>query len=87
MSSFTKKKITPLPRKKLLTTEKGTSSEEVDKVTKNLDDMKDAVVTIRGKYLDNLEGQYKGSTGWFNIDYEFLKRKLSTREPDFYMFL
>ena len=42
------------------------------------------MVTIRKKYLDNFEGQYKGSTGWFNIDHEFLERKISTLEPELY---
>ena len=64
--------------------EKVTTSEEVDKGTKTLDDMKKAVVTIRGKDLYNFEGQSKVSTDWFNIDHEFLKRKFSTLEPDFY---
>ena len=58
-----------------MTSEKVTTSEEVDKVTENLDEMKESVVTIRRKNLDNFEGQSKGSTGWFNIDNEFLKRK------------
>ena len=71
MYSLTKKQITPLSKNKLLTTEKVITSEEVEKGTKNLDDMKEAVVTIRRKDLDNFEGQSKGSTGWFNIDHEF----------------
>ena len=32
--------------------------------------MKEAVVKIRNKDLDNFEGQSKGSTGWFNLDHE-----------------
>ena len=44
--------------------------------------MEEPVHTIRGKYLDNFQGQYTGSTGWFNIDHEWLKRKFSTLEPD-----
>ena len=32
--------------------------------------MKKAVFTIRRKDSDKFEGQYKGSTGWFNIDHE-----------------
>ena len=31
--------------------------------------MKEAMVTIRGKNSEKFEGQYKGSTGWFNIDH------------------
>ena len=56
-----------------MTTEKVTTGEEVDKVTKNLDDMKEAVVMIRRKDLDNFEGLSKGSTGRFNIDHELKK--------------
>ena len=33
--------------------------------------MKEAVATILRKDLDNFEVQYKGSTGWFNLDHEF----------------
>ena len=46
--------------------------------------MKEAVVTIRRKDLDNFEGSSKGSTGWFDIDNDFLRGKFSTLEPDFY---
>ena len=84
MSSLTKKKVTPFPKKKLVTSEKVTPSEEVDKVTKNVDDMKAEVFIIRRKDLDNFEGKSIGSTGWFNLDHEFFKRKFSTLEPDFY---
>ena len=62
------------------------TSEEVDKGTKILDGMKEAVVTIHRKDSDNFEGQYEVSTGRFNLDHEFLKRKFSTLEPDFYNF-
>ena len=57
---------------------------EVDKGYEKLEDMKEAVVTIRRKHSDNFEGQSKGSTGWFNPDRDFLKRNFSTLEPDFY---
>ena len=67
-----------------MTTEKVTTSDEVDKGTKNMDDMKEAVVTIRSKDSDKFEGQSKGTIGWFNLDHEFLKRNFSTLEPDFY---
>ena len=60
MSSLTKKKVTPFPKKKVVTSEKFTTSEEVDKGTNILDDMKEAVATIRRKHLDNFHGQYKG---------------------------
>ena len=67
-----------------MTSEKVTPSEEVDKSNKHLDYMKEAVVKIRGKYFDHFEGVSIVSTGWFNPDYEFLKRIFSTLEPDFY---
>ena len=67
-----------------MTSEKFTTSEEVDKGTKILDDMRESVVPIRREYLDNFWGESKGSTGWLNIYHEFLKRKVSTLEPDFY---
>ena len=50
----------PLPKKKSLTTEKVTKSEEFDKGTKPLYDMKEAVFIICRKDLDNFEGQSKG---------------------------
>ena len=53
------------------------------KILKNWN-MKEAVVTIRGKDSDKFEGQYKGSTWWFNPDCEFFLRKFSTIEPEFY---
>ena len=46
-----------------MTSEKVTTNEEVDKDTKILDSMKEAVVTIRRKDLDHCGGHYKGSTG------------------------
>ena len=46
--------------------------------------MKEAVVTILSKDLDNFEGKSKESTGWFNLDCDFLRRNISTLEPDFY---
>ena len=57
--------------KMLLTSEKVTISKEVEKGTKNVDAMKDAVVTMCRKYLDNFEVKYKGSTGWFNLGHYF----------------
>ena len=83
MSCFPKKKVTPLP-KKVVKSKKVTTCEEVKKGTKKLDDMKEVVVTIHREDLDNFEGKYKGSTGWFNLDHKRLKRKHSTLEPDFY---
>ena len=54
-----------------MTSEKFTTSEEVDKDTNILDDMKDSVVPIRREYLDNFWGESKGSTGWLNLYHEF----------------
>ena len=50
-----------------------------------MDDIKDPVVTIRRKDLDNFQGQSTRSTRWFNIDREWLKEKNSTLEPNFYI--
>ena len=55
---------TPLSEKKSL-------EKDVDKGTDELEHMKEAVVKILRKDSDNFEGQYKGSTGWFNIDSDF----------------
>ena len=46
--------------------------------------MYEVVVTIRRKDSYEFEGQSKGSTGWFNLDHDFLKRNDSTLEPDLY---
>ena len=67
--------MSSLRKKKIVTRENVKKSEEVGKGTNILDDMKEAVVKIRRNNLDNFEGQSKGSTGWFNLDHEFLKRK------------
>ena len=58
MSLLPKKKLTPLPDKQMLTSEKVTTSEEVDKGAKNLYGIKEVVVKIRRKYFDNFEGRY-----------------------------
>ena len=47
---------------------KTSSTEDVDKGTGELEDMKNAVVTISSKGLYKFEGQSKGSTGWFKLD-------------------
>ena len=83
MSSLPNKQLTPFSKKKVVTSEKVKTSEDVDKGTKNLDGIKQAVFTILGKDLDNFEGQSKGYTSWFNLNDEFFKRKISTLEPDF----
>ena len=43
--------------------------------------------TIHRKDYDKFEGQYKGSTGWLNLDHEFFLRRLSTLGLDFYKYL
>ena len=56
-------------------TENITATKDVDKGTEKLEDMKEAVVKIRGKDSDKFEGHYKGSTGWFNLNSEFFLKK------------
>ena len=41
-----------------------------------MEDIKEAVVTIRRKDSDKFEGHSKGSTGWFNLDHELKKKKV-----------
>ena len=77
MSSF--------PKKKVLTSEKVTTSEQVEKGTKLLDYIKYAVFNIRRKDLDNFQEQSKVSIGQFKLDHEFLKRKASTLKMDIYI--
>ena len=52
--------------------ENKSSTKDVDKVTDELADMKQSVVTIRRKGLDQFEGRYKRSQGWFKLDCGFL---------------
>ena len=65
---------TPLSDKKSLT-------KYVDKVTDELEDMKETVVKIHRKYLDKFEVRSKVSIGWFKPDSNFFK---STIHPEFY---
>ena len=51
--------------------EKKSLIKDVDKGNGELEYMKEAVVTICRKDLDNFEGRSKGSTGWFKLDSEF----------------
>ena len=60
MSSFPKEKVTLLPNKKVVTSEKVTPIEEVNKVTTILNDMDNPVVHICRKDLDTFEGQSIG---------------------------
>ena len=62
-----------LSKKKVARSEKVTPSDEVEKVTKTLDDTEDPVVTIHRKNLNNFQGQSKESTDQFNIDRDWLK--------------
>ena len=59
-------------------TEKITTNEEIIKGSEKLEDMKESVVIIYRKDSDKFKGRSKGSTGWFNIEIEFLKIKLYT---------
>ena len=54
-------------------TEKKPPTKDVDKGTGELEDIKQALFTIRRKYLDNFEGHSKVSTGWFKLDSRFKK--------------
>ena len=65
-------------------TQKITTNKEVDKGTEKLENMIEVVVRICRKDSDKFEGQYKGSTRWFNIDHEFKRIKISTLEPGLY---
>ena len=70
---ISEEKSNAIAEEKLVTSAKVTTSEEVYKGTKKLDDMKEAMVTICRKDLYNFEGKYKVSTGWFNPDHELKK--------------
>ena len=59
----------PLSENKSLT-------KDVYKGNGELEDMKEALVTIQRKDSDKFEGRSKGSTGRFNVDHKFLKRKI-----------
>ena len=77
-------KSSAIAEEKLVPSEKVTPSEEVEKGTNILNDMEEPVATIRRKDLDNFQGKSTVSTGWFNLDHEWLKRKFCIIEPDFY---
>ena len=53
-----KENSTTIAEEKVVTSEKDTPSEKVDKVTKTLDDREEPVVKICRKDLDNFEGRY-----------------------------
>ena len=50
-----------------------TINKDVEKGTKKLEDMKEAVVTIRTKDSDKFEGQSKRYTVWFNLTHDLKK--------------
>ena len=54
-------------------TEKITTNYWVEKGTEKLEHMKEAVLTIRKKDSEKLEGHSKESTGWFNLDHDIFK--------------
>ena len=54
-------------------TEKKYSTKYVEKGTDEFTDMKQSVVTIRRKGLDQFEGQSRESKGWFKLDSGFFK--------------
>ena len=58
--------------------EKKYSTKDVEKGTDELEDMKQAVVTIHRKGWDKFEGQSKGYTGRFKLDSRVLKTTVST---------
>ena len=49
-----------------------------------MNDMEGPVITIRRKDLDLFQRQSTGSTGWLNLDHDWLKRIFSLPESDFY---
>ena len=76
--------IRPSLKKKISPGEKITPSDGVEKGTKVLYDIKEILVTIRRKDLNNFQGEYTISMRWFNLDRHLLKENLSTLELDFY---
>ena len=75
-----------MPKKKVELREKVTPGGEVEKVIHILNDMEEPVHTMRKKDLDNVQGQSTGSTGWSNLDHEWLNRKFSILKTYFYNF-
>ena len=71
------KKSGTIAKKKVVPSEKVTPSEEVEKGTTLLNYIEEPVQTIRRKDLDKSQGESTASTGWFNLDNHWLKRKSS----------
>ena len=57
--------------------EKKSPTKDVDKGTGELEDMKEGVVAVHRKDLDNFECRSKGSMGWFKLDSGFFKTNFS----------
>ena len=64
--------------------EKKASTKNFDKGIDELADMKQGVVTILRKGLDQFEGKYSGSKGCFKLDSGFLKTTFSKSHSGFY---
>ena len=84
MLSLPEKKVALFPEKILMTSDKVTPIEEVEKYNNILNDMEDPVHTIGRKDLDKFQGQSTDSTGCLNLYHEWLKRTFSILEPEFY---
>ena len=54
--------------------EKKYSAKDVDKVSDELEDMKQTVLTIHMKCLDQFEVKYSRFKGWFKLDSGFKNR-------------
>ena len=78
---ISKEKVALFPKKKLAPGEKVIPSEEFEKGTNLFNDMEEQVHTIRRKYLDKFQGKSTGSTGWLNLDHEWLKRNFLYLNP------
>ena len=59
------------------------SKKDVDKDTGELENMKEAVITIRTKGLYKFEDQFKGYAGWFKLESVVFKTKFSTIHSEF----
>ena len=60
------------------------STRNVYKGTDKLEDMKQAVVTICRKGLDQFDGESSGSKGWFKLDSGFFLINFSKIHSEFY---
>ena len=87
--------ISPSEKKSVAPSEKVAPSERDEKGSGTLEDIKEPVVMICRKDLDNkiekdntnkyhFQGQSARSMHWFDLDHEWLEEMFCTREPDFY---